>query len=644
MGTITSLMNLAQQALVADQAGLNVTASNVANQTTPGYTVETVSMQAQDTVSVNGGSYGDGVTASAPQSQRNRVLEQQVQQQMQLQSQSSAVETALDQVQNVFGISSTSTSSSLTQLGTAVDGFFSSLTALASNPSDTATREGVLSSASNLANTFNSTAAQLTSIGSSLNSQVSTIVGQANTLTAQIAALNQQISVVSPNGDAGVLEDQRQQAIEQLSQLIGLDQITTSANGIDLTTSNGAALVSGFTSYPLSTAVVNGQTQIYDGSANTAGSSSNPASAALASVGGAVTPNTYTVVVNSLATAATANSAMLTDPTSVLSGTLTLGTTTLTVSAANGNNTLATLAQAINSANLGVTASVTTTASGSSLALTSPGSAGQTLISGITNALTYTTQTNATPTALALNAGTTGVDASLTVDGAAVSSPTNNVTTVIPSVLFTALAPGTSTLQINAPITGGQLGGTLQVLNQELPSVESSIDALAYDLGSAVNTQNSAGIDANGNPGANLFSLGTSATGAATIAVATANPQLIAAAATGEGSSGNTNAGALAALAGTAVVGPQTADQYLSSTLATIGEFAAAATSNTTVQQAGLTQLTTERDSYSAVSLDTEASNLTLYQRSYQAASQVFSIADTLMASAINIGVEVAVS
>jgi flagellar hook-associated protein 1 FlgK len=92
------------------------------------------------------------------------------------------------------------------------------------------------------------------------------------------------------------------------------------------------------------------------------------------------------------------------------------------------------------------------------------------------------------------------------------------------------------------------------------------------------------------------------------------------------------------------VVGTQTADQYLSSSLANIGNAAAAATNNTTVQQAALTQLTTERDSYSTVSLDTEASNLTLYQRSYQAASQVFSIADTLMASAINIGVEVAVS
>jgi flagellar hook-associated protein 1 len=44
------------------------------------------------------------------------------------------------------------------------------------------------------------------------------------------------------------------------------------------------------------------------------------------------------------------------------------------------------------------------------------------------------------------------------------------------------------------------------------------------------------------------------------------------------------------------------------------------------------------------VSSDQEASNLTQFQRSYQAASQVFSIVDTLMASSINLGVETTVT
>ena len=47
----------------------------------------------------------------------------------------------------------------------------------------------------------------MTAIGTGLSNQVGTVVGQVNTLTTQIAALNQQISVISPNGDAGVLED-----------------------------------------------------------------------------------------------------------------------------------------------------------------------------------------------------------------------------------------------------------------------------------------------------------------------------------------------------------------------------------------------------------------------------------------------------
>ena len=102
MGTITSLMDIARLALTADQEALNVTSNNVANQNTAGYTREVVEFQSADTVTLSGGTFGSGVTASAT-SQRDRVLEQQVQQQTQVQAQSGALESALQQVQNVFG-------------------------------------------------------------------------------------------------------------------------------------------------------------------------------------------------------------------------------------------------------------------------------------------------------------------------------------------------------------------------------------------------------------------------------------------------------------------------------------------------------------------------------------------------------------
>src|SRR3984957_11126051 len=115
MGTIASLMDIAQQALRANQEALNVTGNNVANQNTAGYTRQVVSFQTVDAVTLSGSTYGSGVTASAT-SQRDRVLEQQVQQQIQSQAQSGALESALQQIQNIFGLSSASTSASLTQL------------------------------------------------------------------------------------------------------------------------------------------------------------------------------------------------------------------------------------------------------------------------------------------------------------------------------------------------------------------------------------------------------------------------------------------------------------------------------------------------------------------------------------------------
>jgi len=465
MGSITSLIDIAQQALMADQEALNVTSNNVANQNTAGYTRQVVNFQSVDAVTLSGSTFGSGVTASAT-SQRDRVLEQQVQQQTQTQAQSGAFESALQQVENIFGLSSTTSSASSTVLGTAINSFFSSLTALASNPSDTATRQNVLTAANTLAGAFNSASNQLAQVSTSLNQQVVGDVSQVNSLTKTIASLNAQITSSSPNADAGALEDQRQLAIAQLSKLVGLNQISTENNGITLTTSSGAVLVSGSKSFPVSTTLVGGTIHILAG-----------------------------------------------------------------------------------------------------------------------------------------------------VDGQDVTSN----------------------------LTGGDLGGVLQARDQQLPSYQNELDSFAFGIGSAVNAQNELGVDGNGNPGAALFSLPPTPSGAAAlIAVATTDPNAIAAAAPGEGSAGNANV--LAGLSSAGVMGGQTASEFLASFLGQIGSDASAATTNNSAQQATLTQLTTQRDSLSGVSLDQEAANLTQYQRAYQSAAQVFNIANSIMASALNLGVQTTVT
>lgn len=198
---------------------------------------------------------------------------------------------------------------------------------------------------------------------------------------------------------------------------------------------------------------------------------------------------------------------------------------------------------------------------------------------------------------------------------------------------------------ITSSISGGSLGGIFQARDQDLPQVSTALDSLAYAIGSAVNTQNQAGLDANGNAGGAIFTLPVSAVGAAsTISVAISNPSAIAAAAVGEGSSGDTNAIALSALANTNLVSGQTAPGFYASLLTQLGSAASQVSDQDTTQQSSLTQLTTQQSSQSTVSLDQEASNLTLYERSYDAAAKVFTIVDQLMASALNLGVETSVS
>ena len=102
----------------------------------------------------------------------------------------------------------------------------------------------MLSSASTLAGDISGAANSLNAQGAALDQEASGVASQVNSLTGAIAQLNLEIQSTSPNADAGTLEDQRQQDLSQLSQLIGINQVTTENNGLSVTTTSGQLLVS----------------------------------------------------------------------------------------------------------------------------------------------------------------------------------------------------------------------------------------------------------------------------------------------------------------------------------------------------------------------------------------------------------------
>ncbi len=113
-----------------DQAALSVVANNVANANTTGYTEETPNWQENQPIESGGISVGDGVTETGATSQRDRVLEERLDQQQQLASASSTRLTALDNIQALFTPDSGSSSSTAGDIGSDITSFFDSFSSL----------------------------------------------------------------------------------------------------------------------------------------------------------------------------------------------------------------------------------------------------------------------------------------------------------------------------------------------------------------------------------------------------------------------------------------------------------------------------------------------------------------------------------
>jgi flagellar hook-associated protein 1 len=483
MGTINSALNLISSALDADQAALNVVSNNVANADTTGYTREIPNFQEAPPTEINGVAYGMGATVTGATSVRDRVLEQRLSQQQQLSSASSTRLTALDTLQALFTPDSGSSTSTAGDIGSDLTSFFNSVSSLESNPTNNALRQDVLSTASTLAGDISNAAASLSTQQSALDQEATGIASQVNALTSAIAQLNQQIQSRSPTADAGILEDQRQQDISQLSRLIGINQVTTENNGLSITTTSGQLLVSQSTSYQLTTGKSGGVNHFY--------------------IGG-------------------------TDVTTEL---------------------------------------------------------------------------------------TTG---------------------------------------------GGELGGYLTVRDQDIPNATASLDQLAYSVSTQVNALNNAGTDLNGEEGTGTNSSGVTGTGttplyifnqptqvsgsALAMSVVMTDPNEIAAAALGSGTGDNSNVLSVATFATQATVNGLTPSNYYSQFVSQLGSTISRVQTESTSQSASVTQLQSQIDSLSGVNLNDEASSMQRYERAYQAASEVFTILNQVMASALNLGVQTAVA
>lgn len=235
---MSNLISIGLSGLASSQASLATTSNNIANAATSGYSRQSVVNTASSLQNIGVGYLGTGTTISDVRRIYNSYMDTQLQTSTALAADAAAYSTQASSVDKLLSDSSTGISSVLTS-------FFSALQTASSNPSDTASRQLLLTQAQTLSNRFNAISSQLSQQNDGINSSLTTLTGQVNKLTANIADLNKQITQLSANGNTpNSLLDARNETVRQLNELVGVTVQVRDGN-YDVYMGSGQALVSG---------------------------------------------------------------------------------------------------------------------------------------------------------------------------------------------------------------------------------------------------------------------------------------------------------------------------------------------------------------------------------------------------------------
>ncbi len=232
--SLGSALAIAMSGLRANQSALSIVSSNIANAQTPGYISEGINQ-----VEVQTGDSGASVIVTGV----NRQLDQFIQAQLRTETSGGAyadqMASVLTQLQSVYG-----TPGAAGSLETAYSNFTTALQSLSTTSGSSSSQISAATAAQSLVQQLNATTQGIQTLRSNAEQDLNISVGQANTAMSQIAQLNTRLQGLNPTDPAAAtLMDQRDKAIDQLSQLMDIRVSSNGNNQTSIYTTNGVELV-----------------------------------------------------------------------------------------------------------------------------------------------------------------------------------------------------------------------------------------------------------------------------------------------------------------------------------------------------------------------------------------------------------------
>ena len=213
-------LHIGTSGLYAANTWLNITANNISNEQTKGYSRQTATQQASRPLRVyqRYGQLGSGVEVSNISRVRDEYYDVKYWLNNCKQGDSSTRAYYLTQIEDYFA--DDGVSGFTTEFG----GLYNSLEELSKNPADLSARSSMLNYAQNFLEYMTTIRTNLQNTQADINAEISSNVDQINALAKEIAIINKQINVIELQGaNANTLRDKRALLLDELSSIVEVD-------------------------------------------------------------------------------------------------------------------------------------------------------------------------------------------------------------------------------------------------------------------------------------------------------------------------------------------------------------------------------------------------------------------------------------
>jgi len=225
-------LNIGTTGLFAAKTGLNVTAHNVANIETEGYSRQVISQSADSPISTNNryGMLGSGVSVNEITQMRSQYYDEKYRSNNAMYGQYESRSYFLNEVQSYLN------EVKLEGFTVTFDNMYNALQELTKDSANLTVRTQMINHAQSLCDYFNSLSTNLDQVQTECNYEVKNQVSRINSLATQVASLTQQINTVEVGGEnANDLRDQRENLIDQLSEIANVTVTETPVGNVGMT-------------------------------------------------------------------------------------------------------------------------------------------------------------------------------------------------------------------------------------------------------------------------------------------------------------------------------------------------------------------------------------------------------------------------